>query len=65
MPLLYESGGGTLECESVMQPAVGDDVLSISEPVTKEPWRAGIGSSAVTGDYRCNAKMLEPSSSHR
>ena len=48
-----------------MQPAVGDGVTSISEPITREPWRAGIGSSTVRRDYRCNAKMLEPSLSHR
>jgi hypothetical protein len=61
----HVSGGGTRECVSVMQPAVGYGVTSISEPVTREPWRAGIGSSTVRQDYRCNAKMLEPSSSHR
>jgi hypothetical protein len=54
----HESGGGTLECASVMQPAVGDGVKSISEPVIREPWRAGTGSSTVRRDYRCNTKNV-------
>jgi hypothetical protein len=54
----HESGGGTLECVSVMQPAVGDGVTSISEPVTREPWRA------MRRDYSRDATMLEVGVAH-